>query len=298
MPGTTLLSEVLPREHIVVPLRGHTLREALDQLTGRLEELGAVRDPAALHRAIDAHRARDIVQIGSRALLPHYRTEAVDRLVVAFGVTERPLMIEGGQSKAVQIVVLILSPPTAATLYLQTLAAIARLFHKDAVTSQLVQAKSADDVLQIAELASLRIQPRLTVRDLMIHSADHVGPEQSVRDAVDVMVRKRVRALPVVSESGEVVGIVSEWDVMRALLPQIPRAGGEEESAATDTTQQPLRVRDVMTRSVLCISEDMGLVEAANMMINKDVEQFPVVSEGKFSGLLSRSDIIRKLFGR
>jgi CBS domain-containing protein len=42
----------------------------------------------------------------------------------------------------------------------------------------------------------------------------------------------------------------------------------------------------------------MGLDEVANLMINKDVEQFPVVSEGKLTGFLSRADIIRKLFGR
>ncbi len=296
MPSGTLLTEVLPREHIVVPLRATTLREALDQLVLRLEATGAVRDPGALRRVMEAHRARDIVQIGPRALLPHYRTEAVAKLAVAFGITEQPLIIEGGQSKSVRIVVLILAPSTAATLYLQTTAALARLFHKDALTSKIIEAKSADDVLALAELSGLRIQPRLMVRDLMIHDADHVSVEQNVRDAVDIMVRKRVRALPVVNEQREVVGIISEWDVMRALLPQIPRAGGEDEPNATP--QQPLRVRDVMTRSVLCIAEDMGLVEAANMMMNKDVEQFPVVSEGKFSGLLTRSDIIRKLFGR
>jgi CBS domain-containing protein len=39
------------------------------------------------------------------------------------------------------------------------------------------------------------------------------------------MVRRRLRALPVVGEKQEVLGIVSEWDVMRGLLPQIPRAG-------------------------------------------------------------------------
>ncbi|HEU5209144.1 MAG TPA: CBS domain-containing protein [Longimicrobiales bacterium] len=296
MPAGTLLTEVLPREHIVVPLRATTLREALDQLAARLEQTGAVREPAALRRAMEAHRARDIVQIGSRALLPHYRTEAVDRLAVAFGVTEQPLVVDGGPTRGVRIVVLILAPATAATLYLQTIAALARLFHDDALTERIVHATSADEVLDLAEISSLRIEPRLTVRDLMIHSADHVSVDQSVREAVDVMVRKRVRALPVVNEQREVVGIVSEWDVMRALLPQIPRAGDEEDDAAQP--QQPLRVRDVMTRSVLCISEDMGLVEAANMMLNKDVEQFPVVSEGKFSGLLTRSDIIRKLFGR
>jgi CBS domain-containing protein len=81
---------------------------------------------------------------------------------------------------------------------------------------------------------------------------------------------------------------------MRGFVSQGPRTG----AIGAATQEAPLRVRDIMTRSVLCISEDLGLEEAANMMINKDVEQFPVVAAGKLTGFLTRSDIIRKLFGR
>jgi CBS domain-containing protein len=51
-----------------------------------------------------------------------------------------------------------------------------------------------------------------------------------------------------------------------------------------------------MTRSVLCVSEDLGVGEVANMMIHKDVEQVPVVRAGAITGIVSRGDIIRKLF--
>jgi CBS domain-containing protein len=99
----------------------------------------------------------------------------------------------------------------------------------------------------------------------------------------------------VVGEKQEVLGVVSEWDIMRGLLPAVPRAG---QGAGRPPCRRTLRVKDIMTRSVLCISEDLGIEEAANMMINKDVEQFPVTSEGKLTGFVTRGDIIRKLFGR
>ena len=57
-------------------------------------------------------------------------------------------------------------------------------------------------------------------------------------------------------------------------------------------------VREIMTRSVLCVSEDLGVNEVASMMINKDVEQVPVVQAGAITGMVARVDIIRKLFGR
>jgi CBS domain-containing protein len=121
-----------------------------------------------------------------------------------------------------------------------------------------------------------------------------VTPATPVRDALDLMVQRRLRALPVVGDKQEVLGIISEWDIMRGLLPHVPRVGQDTGSAAVPST---LKVKDIMSRSVLCISEELGLEEAANMMINKDVEQFPVTSEGKLTGFLTRGDIIRKLFG-
>jgi len=163
------------------------------------------------------------------------------------------------------------------------------------IVKTLYEEGASFDVASMPEFGLLKIRPQLTVRDLMTHGATTISPSIKARDAVDVMVRKRLRALPVVGEKMEVLGIVTEWDIMRALLPHIPRAG---EDSTLDDASEELAVRDVMSRSVLCVSEDMGLEEAANIMINKRVEQCPVVSEGVFTGMLTRSDIIRKLFAR
>jgi CBS domain-containing protein len=290
------LIELLPREHIVTPLRATTLRDALSELVSLLAGLGHVRDTEKVERGLNGPRARDIVAVAPDVVLPHYRTGAVDALHVALGLAPRGLDARDmGIETRPRVVALILAPTDAATLYLQTVAALARVFRDPRTVDRIVAAATPEEVLSAADLANLRLQPRLTVRDIMIHGVSSVTPATSVRDAVDLMLRRRLRAIPVVGEKLEVLGIISEWDIMRGLLPQIPRAGQE---SGTDTVPETLRVKDIMTRSVLCISEELGLEEAANMMINKDVEQFPVTSEGKLSGFLTRSDIIRKLFGR
>ena len=54
-------------------------------------------------------------------------------------------------------------------------------------------------------------------------------------------------------------------------------------------------VKDVMSRAVLCVSEDQTLSDVANLMNNKDVDRFPVVREGIVVGFLTRADLIRRL---
>lgn len=289
------LREVLRREHIIVPLRAETVPEALAELLEPLAQSGLLRDRAAVQTGLTDRRARDLVLIGDEVALPHVRTNAVQDLVVALGVSPHPLRRpEIDAETGPRIIALILAPPEQAALYLQTVSALARLLRQAGVIDEFLAATSPDDILALAALARTQVLPRLTVRDLMVHT-ESVGPDLPVRDAVDLMIRKRIRALPVLNDKQEVLGIVSEWDVMRGLLPQIPRAGADHE---TNRSAAQLKVRDIMTRSVLCVSEDLGIEEAASMMINKDVEQFPVVSEGKLTGFLSRSDIIRKLFAR
>lgn len=292
------LRELLRREHILVPLEARTLQEALAELLDVLVAEGVVRDASAVERLHDEARLRDVVIAGEHVALPHFRTDAVDRLVVALGIAREPLDARhSGLESRPRIVVLILAPPQAATLYLQTVSALARLLRHDELVERLMDVRSADEVLELEPLRDLPIQPRLTVRDLMSHRVNAVTPDTPVRAAIDLMVRHRARALPVVGEKREVLGVVTEWDVMRALLPNIPKAG-EEAEGADSTVPDELKVREIMTRSVLCISEDMGVDELANTMVNKDVEQFPVVREGKLAGFLTRADIIRKLFGR
>ena len=295
MPNV-FLSRYLSPDQISVPLRATTFRDALAEMVGKLVALGAVRDVPALEHALSAARGRDVVAIGRDVALPHFRTDSVDRLLVSLGVAPKPLDPgDSGLEVPPRIIALVLAPPEAATLYLQTVAALARFFEGGDVVRRLYAARSPDDVANMPEFGMLKIRPQLTVRDLMTHGATTILPNTKARDAVDVMVRKRLRALPVVGEKMEVLGIVTEWDIMRALLPHIPRPG--EDSTLDDASEQ-LAVRDVMSRSVLCVSEDMGLEEAANIMINKRVEQCPVVREGVFTGMLTRSDIIRKLFAR
>src|SRR5690606_9686074 len=251
------LIELLPREHIVSPLKATTLRGALSEMVAVLSATGVVRDTGAVERGLDGPRARDIVAVGRDVVLPHYRTSAVDGLQVALGLAPEGLDArEMGLEARPRVVALILAPTEAATLYLQTVAALARVFRDPHAIDRIVAAGSPDEVLAAGDLSGMRLQPRLTVRDIMIHGVSSVTPATTVRDAVDLMLRRRLRAIPVVGDKQEVLGIISEWDIMRGLLPQIPRAGQE---SGSESVPGALRVKDIMTRSVLCISEELGL---------------------------------------
>ena len=282
---------------MLAPLQADTVHAAVSALAERLRETGSIFHPEGLERLFTENRIRDVIHIGDRVLLPHLRTDAVPRLVVAMGVTPRPLPIgPRDPAGAAQVVVLVLAPPAAGNLYLQTVAALARALRHDEVVERLASARSPEEVLAIPEIRDLTIQPRLLVRDVMTPRVYRVAPDTPVRELLEMVSVHRLRAVPVVGEEREVLGMVTDRDLLRHLLPGVmrPRDGG---AAADAVGSEELRVRDVMSRSVMCISEDQALAEVATIMVSKDVERLPVVSEGKLTGFLTRGDILRKLFG-
>ncbi len=274
------------------------MREAVQTLVQRLVETGSVTHTEPLARLTGEERTREIIHVGDRVVLPHLRTDAVAELVVALGVTPTPLSGPSAAAQSrTQVVVLVLAPPQSADLYLQMVASLARTLRQDGFVDRLVAARSPEEVLALPEFRALELQPRLTVRDVMTQRVYRVTPDTPVRELLQLMNQQGLNAVPVVGEKREVLGMVTDRDLLRHFLPTLPRAGGRERAEAhTDHTIGDLPVREIMSRSVMCIPEEQALTEVASIMVNKDVERLPVVSEGKLTGFLTRSDIIRKLF--
>jgi CBS domain-containing protein len=287
------LAEILRPEHIVAPLRAASVLDAVRALAQALVATGDVREPEKLDALFSESRVRDLIHVGDRVLLPHLRTDAVDRLQVALGVSPQPLVEAPDHVGAVaRVVVLIVAPSGAADLYLQTVAALARVLRRDDVVDRLVATRSAAEVLDIPEVRAITIEPRLRVRDVMTQHVFRTTPDAAVRDVLDLIAEHRLRAIPVVADDGSVLGMVTDRDLLRHFLPGIQRPS-EANAAAWERT----RVRDVMSRSVICVSEEQALAEVTSMLVSKDIERLPVVHEGNLTGFLTRGDILRKVFG-
>jgi len=127
----------------------------------------------------------------------------------------------------------------------------------------------------------------LLVEDAVQPVSHRLSPDTPLADVIDLIVRRRVGALPVVGERSEVLGIITSGDALDQMLRGSTKEGG--------VGGERLTARDVMTRTVLCVSEGQTLIDAAHMMVNKKVEQLPVVRDGELIGMVTRSKVLRAL---
>lgn len=103
--------------------------------------------------------------------------------------------------------------------------------------------------------------------------------DMSVADAVEILAKKRIGALPVL-DGEAVVGIFSERDVLHSL-----RKHGH---AAMDHP-----VRDVMTADVIFVERSKSAIGALSLMTKRRIRHLPVVEDGKLVGFVSIGDLVK-----
>ena len=297
------LFDLLSPNRILVPIGGTTLREAIAELVKALEAAGTVDDPERFEELVGRTLPRDVVTI-RQAFLLYFRTIAVPHLTVGLGLSPEPLHREHDPSKQARIVLLVTAPPKETSRFLRTVSAFSRALSREETVEKLLAAESPEDVLAIESLTDVKLRDYLAVRDVMVHRHLHVAPDTKLREAARLMAGARVLSLPVLSETGEVLGMVGQRELFRHLLPvHVKRMTGEATPAGDSGESEQkdpyeLHVREVMDRSVLCISEDQTIGEVATMMLSKNIDRFPVVRDGRLVGFLASEDMVRCLFGR
>lgn len=136
----------------------------------------------------------------------------------------------------------------------------------------------------------------MLVRDRMSRNPVTTSPAGSVPDALQVMRGSKVRALPVLNDKNQLVGIVSQRD----LLEVSPSPATSLSVYELNYLLDELKVEKVMTRDVITVTEDMALEEAGRIMADNEISGVPVVREGELVGLITEThlfNLLVELFG-
>ena len=133
----------------------------------------------------------------------------------------------------------------------------------------------------------------MLVREIMTRPAITVQESATIKDAIALLERHSIAAMPVLDRHGDIVGVVSEADVIREMVVPDPRAHQVPVRLAAPPFHS--RVADVMSNHPLTVSSDTELAQAADLMTSTVVKSLPVVDRGRVVGVISRRDIIRLL---
>ncbi len=122
-------------------------------------------------------------------------------------------------------------------------------------------------------------------------TADPVVLRESglLREAVELVLVRRIRHIPILNDTGGLVGIVTDRDIKRVLPSPLSASASDEYEAVLDTT--PLT--RVMTREPTTVSAEASIADAVRLLLGNKVGGLPVVRDGVLVGILTGRDALR-----
>ena len=139
--------------------------------------------------------------------------------------------------------------------------------------------------------------------DVMVSDVITVKLNSNVQDVAELLLANRISAVPVIDDAGNLVGMVSEGDLLRRSEADTGHERswwlrlliGRETLAAEYVKEHSRRVADIMTRGVISAEPDTPVADIATLLERHRIKRVPIVQSGKVVGIVSRANLIQAL---
>lgn len=123
----------------------------------------------------------------------------------------------------------------------------------------------------------------INVRDVMHADVVSVPPNALIEQALDLMLEFKVSGLPVIDDTGTLVGVISEYDALVLICD------------STETYWPVEPVAGLMSTEVESVDVNLQLADLAQVFLNRSVRRLPVTDQGRVVGIVSRRDVIKAI---
>jgi acetoin utilization protein AcuB len=129
----------------------------------------------------------------------------------------------------------------------------------------------------------------MLVGERMSHPVIFVHPDLPIHDALNLIKSERIRRLPVVNKHGKLVGIVTDEDLFTASPSQATSLSVWE----LNYLLSKITVKDIMTKTVITVSEDTPIEEAARILADEKIGGLPVMRDNHIVGIITETNLFK-----
>ncbi|MEQ8707112.1 MAG: CBS domain-containing protein [Phaeodactylibacter sp.] len=124
------------------------------------------------------------------------------------------------------------------------------------------------------------------ITDYMATKLVTFHPDMDIREAIDILLKKKISGAPVLDDQQQLVGMLSEADCLRILI---------EGPYNHEPSYAKINVGDYMSTRVKHIDAKKTILDAAYEFVHSGYKRLPVLEEGQLVGQVSRVDILRAI---
>ena len=144
----------------------------------------------------------------------------------------------------------------------------------------------------------------MELKELMTKNVTTVPEGMNVRNAAKILLDMGISGLPVVNDQENLVGMITEKDIIGMALPKyVEKLGSLAYTfdmvpfAKTLAEADKVLVKEIMRKNVITATVDTSVPEVARTMIVKRIRRIPILDEeGRLVGIVARHDIVKEIF--
>ena len=281
-----------------------------------IELLGEVNHGLDVDRVYQQILGRDscgITLASPQVAVVHVRVEGLEQLRIAIATSRQGLRcaaaLEGGECAAAEVqtanlIVLILAPVGDPAGYLRALAALSKTCRRKGFVEKLVSLEQPERVWQAFQQTNEHLPAYVKAAYIMRTDFPRLHNTDTLSDAIDTFCLLGVNELPVVDADGDLVGIVTQDELIRICLPEyitwmedLSPILNFQPFAEILRRESSLPVLEILLFSdrYATVEEENPAIQVAKVMMRRDVRQVYVLRERRLVGVISIQDFIYKV---
>ncbi|MCB1774974.1 MAG: CBS domain-containing protein [Gammaproteobacteria bacterium] len=291
---------------VLIPPPGQPEREILHQLLDRLEQAGRLDDATSALEIMFNHRCCSFIELAAEVAVVHSKLKTVPELTLAMAVSPSRISCEclAPAVHRFRVLILVLTPFGEPSGYIRVLTALKRVLGEPEWIERLCSLKDAESVWRLFDDRRVALPEYVSAGDIMRTEMRVLRDTDSLSTAIDTFCEFDLTELPVVDKDGDLVGVVSEDELLRICLPEYV-TWTEDLSSILDfepfaevlrrEEEMPLMEIMLFAERYAAVQEDTPAIEVAKTMMRNDIQQVLVTRGQRLIGLISLSDFIRKV---
>lgn len=295
-----LLSGLLDPRFVLADVPAGSVGEMVSLLLDAMYAQYSFKLPRTeMEDAIRTREAQGGTTLPAGLAIPHARIDLFNDIVMGVALPQPPV-VEDGHS--IHMVVLILTSRTTSNLYLNCLAAFARIARNPETFRHLLEAKDTDSFMDRLDTLGGEVFPELTVGHIMSTHMRSVSPDTSIRDVVDLFCEQNLSYLPVLDDDGDFLGELTVVEILRLGIPNYAQMVGNLDNLKTFepmeellAREDTLKARDIMEAPTNTFAPETSVVEAVFTFTKLKRRHVPVLDGHRLVGILSYMDVLRKV---
>lgn len=303
-------SSYLDPQFIFTDLKGKTPEEVIREMVGRL----AVKDKKVeefqeqIIKSVIKREEEISTGMGNGIAIPHARIENFNDFIVSIGILEDPIEVEiaaTNKNDKVKLVFLIISDVLKNKNILKVMSAVSKIALKRKPLLEKIKAeKNPNKIVEYIQESNIEIDHRIIAEDVLSPDVEPATPDNTLEEIAKRLILEQTSGLPVVDNKGYFLGEITERELIDYGMPDYLSLMGDlnfltvgepfEEYLVNEatTTIEKLYRRDDKIK----IDRKTPIMEICFIMVNKGLTRLYVLDdEGKYYGMIKRSDIIKKV---